>query len=206
MRFPTGTKIKLWTGGYTNKPWVDPPWLLKLVAVLAFLSTIGSILYVTLNSVHWPGTPELSTEAAIYVVVLHFIVPVTVFYSVTVNSPASRLLILGYTITLYLATISNKGFLGTLAISPPVRDIVATLVLIAVAGWLFLSPKLRFYYALLSGDDVPADLESRAATFADESKLNPRVRAAIDWFADHLETIVLLGLAVLAVYAVATTG
>ena len=206
MPFPPGTKIKLWTGGYTNAPAVDPPWLLKIVAVFAFLSVIGALIYVVLESIRGPGSAGLSTEMAIYVVSLHFIVPITVFYSVTTNSGASRLLILGYVITLCVSTISNKGFLGGLEIDTSIRNVVATAVLLSVVGWLFFSPKMRVYYALIAGKEVPEDLESRAASFVEASKLNPRVRATLDWFADRLETAVLLGLTVLAVYAFVSTA
>ena len=206
MPFPLGTKIKLWTGGYTNRPAVDPPWLLKIVAVLAFLSVIGALIYIVLETIRGPGSAGISTETAIYVVSLHFVVPITVFYSVTTNSRASRFLILGYGITLYVSTISNKGFLGGLKIDASIRDIVATVVLLSVVGWLFLSPKMRVYYALIAGKEVPVELESRAASFVEASKLNPRVRATLDWLADHLETTVLLGLTALAVYAFVSTA
>ncbi len=206
MPFPPGTKIKLWTGGHTNRPGVDPPWLLKIVAVFAFLSVIGALIYVVLETIRGPGSTGLSAEMAIYVVSLHFIVPITVFYSVTTISCASRFLILTYVITLCVSTIANKGFLGGLEIDTSIRNIVAPAALVSVVGWLFLSPKMRVYYALIAGRDVPEDLESRTATIVEASKLNPRVRAALDWFANHLETTVLLGLMILALYAFISTA
>jgi len=65
---------------------------------------------------------------------------------------------------------------------------------------------MRFYYALISGRPVPSDLESRAAVYMDDSKLNPRWRVALDWVADPLETTVLLGFIALAIYAYVSTG
>lgn len=206
MPFPSGTKIKLWTGGHTNRPGVDPPWLLKIVAVFAFLSVIGALIYIVLETIRGPGSTGLSAEMAIYVVSLHFIVPITIFYSVTTNSRTSRFLILAYVITLYVSTISNKGLLGGLEVDTSIRNIATTAVLVAVVVWLFLSPKMRVYYALIAGKDVPEELASRAAAYVEASKLNPRVRTVLDWFAGHLETSVLLGLIILALYAFVSTA
>jgi hypothetical protein len=72
---------------------------------------------------------------------------------------------------------------------------------VAIILWLFVSPKMRFYYAVISGKSIPPDLEARAAVFMDESKLNPKVRTVLDWVADHIESLALLGFSVLAVYA-----
>jgi hypothetical protein len=196
----------MWTGGYTNQPSIDAPWLLKLVAALAILSIVGALIYVVVVSIGGPGSPSLSTEEAIYISLLHFVMPLLVMYTVTTNSPISRLLILGYIVTLSLSTIGGKGILGSFNMDPTLRAGILVLVVLAVALWLFASPKMRFYYAVISGRPIPGDLESRAASFVDESKLNPKIRVAFDWIADHLETIVLIGFSVLAVYAYVSTA
>ena len=187
-----GVKIKMWSAGFTHKESVDPPWLLKTLVVFAILSMVLSLLYAVATSL---GTMQMPlAEEAIYVALLHFVLPVAVIYAVTTNSPASRLLILGYVLTLYAATLSGKGILGAIEVDTARRTLVATATLFAVLSWLYLSPKMRFYYALISGKPIPVDLESRAARFMDQSKLNPKVRVIIDWIADHLETLALLGL------------
>ncbi len=201
-----GIKVKLWTGGFTDHPTVDPPWLLKLVSVLAILSIVGAILYAAIATIGASDLASLSNEDAIYVAVLHFFLPIAVLYTVTTNSPVSRFLILGYFVTVYFSTIAGKGFLGNFDVDPTVRFAALTAALIVVVLWLFRSPKMRFYFAVISGKPVPADLESKAATFMDDSKINPRVRVVIDWIADHLETVVLLGLAAAAVYACVEPG
>ena len=201
-----GVKFKMWTGGYTNQPSVDAPWLLKFVSVLAIFSIVGAILYVVAISIGGPTIGEVSNEDAIYISILHFVMPIAVLYTVTTNSPASRILIFGYFVTLCISTIGGKGFLGGLPVDSTLRAVVSTMILLAIVLWLFLSPKMRFYYALISGKPVPSDLESRAASFMDDSKLNPRWRAALDWVADHLETVVLLGFTVLAIYAYVSTA
>ncbi len=201
-----GVKIKLWTGGFTNRPSVDAPWLLKFVSVLAILSIVGVIVYGAAMAIGGPGVAEPSAEEAMYISILHFLLPIAIVYTVTANSPLSRVLIFGYFVTLYVSTINGKGFLGSLAIDPGLRIAASTGVLLAITLWLSASPKMRFYYALISGRAVPGDLESQAASFMDDSKLNPKWRVAIDWLADHLETIVLLGFTAVAIYASVTTG
>jgi len=188
-----GFKIKLWTGGFTNRPSVDAPWVLKLLTAFAIFSMVGALVYAVAVTIGASDVASVSNESAIYIAILHFFLPIAVIYTVTTNSPASRLLILGYFTTLCVSTIAGKGFLGGLNVDPELRRVTATATWLAVVLWLFLSPKMRFYYALISGQAVPRDLLSRAASFMDDSKLNPRWRAAIDWLADHLETVVLLG-------------
>ena len=201
-----GVKIKMWTGGYTNQPSIDAPWLLKLVAALAIFSIVGALIYVVAVSIGGPGSPSLSIEEAIYISILHFIMPILVMYTVTTNSHLSRFLILGYVVTLSLSTIGGKGILGSFDVDPTLRAGISIFGALTVALWLFGSPKMRFYYAAISGRPIPRDLESRVASFVDESKLNPKIRVVFDWIADHLETIVLIGFSILAVYAYVSTA
>lgn len=196
-----GVKVRLWTGGFTSHASIDPPWLLKLVAVLAILSMVGTLVYMVAIMLSSGSGDGLANEAAIYIAVLHFLLPITVLYTVTTNAPISRFLILVYFITLYVATVLGKGFLGGLDVDESLRLIVASFMLFAIVLWLFAGPKMRFYYAMISGKPIPEDLESRAATFMDDSKLNPKTRAAIDWVADHVETIALLAMIAVTVYA-----
>jgi len=187
-----GVKITLWSAGFTNQEAVDPPWLLKTLVVLAILSMVASLLYAAATGLGAISVPP--AEEAIYIAVLHFVLPVVVIYTVTTNSPASRFLILGYFVTVYTATPNGKGFLGAIDVHAELRTMIATVILIAIGSWLFLSPKMRFYFALIAGKPIPSDLESRAARFMDQSKLNPKVRMVIDWIVDHIETVALLGL------------
>lgn len=195
----------MWTGGYTHKSSVDAPWLLKFAAVLAILSIVGALLFGVAVAI---GAMDIgmSANTAIYIAVLHFLMPIGVVYTVTTNSLLSRFIILVYVVTLYVATMRGMGVLGTLDIDPTLRGAVATGILFVVVLWLFGSPKMRLYYALISNSEIPSELESQAAAYMDGSKLNPRVRRALDWIADHVETIVLLGFIILAVYAAVSTG
>ena len=198
------TKVKLWTGGFTNKPSIDPPWPLRVLSALAMLSVIGTLVFAVWIEVGEGAQPSL--EDAVYIAVLHFLVPLGITYTVTTNHPMSRLLILGYCLALYVTMIQGKGSLGKLAWDPELKVVVSTTLLAAVVLWLFVSPKMRFYFAMISERPIAKDLEMQSAAFMDSSKLNPKVRIAIDWFVERLETVVLLGFIALVLYAYVSVG
>lgn len=198
------TKVRLWTGGFTHQPLIDPPWLLKALSVLSMLSVIGTLVFAVWTGVGAGDEPSL--EDAIYIAILHFVVPLAVTYTVTTNHPTSRLLILGYILALYVSVLQRKGFLGNLDGNPELKAIVSTAVFIVVVLWLFVSPRMRFYFAMISGKPITKDLELQAATFMDDSKLNPKVRIVVDWLAERLETVVLLGFIAVVLYAYVSTG
>ncbi|MDH5621594.1 MAG: hypothetical protein OEY74_05885 [Gammaproteobacteria bacterium] len=193
------TKVKLWTGGFTHEPSVDPPWLLKALSVLAMLSVVGTLVFTVALGTGLGSVPSL--EDGIYIAVLHFILPLGVTYTITTNSPISRLLILGYFLGLYVSVVQGKGFLGNLDLDAELKAVASTAFFAAVVLWLFVAPKMRFYFALISGKSMSGDLESQAAKFMDESKLNPKVRVFIDWIVDYIETVVLVGVIVVVVFA-----
>lgn len=168
------------------------------------LSVIGTLVFAV-----WIGIgagDEPSLEDAIYIAALHFVVPLGVTYTVTTNNPMSRFLILGYFLALYVSIVQGKGFLGNLNWNAELKAIGSTVVLVIVILWLFISPRMRFYFAMISGKPITKDLELQSAKFMDDSKLNPKVRIVVDWFAERLETFVLLGFIAVVLYAYINTG
>ncbi len=168
------------------------------------LSVIGTLLFTVSLGVGLGAEPSL--EDGIYIAILHFVLPLGVTYTVTTNSSYSRLLILAYFLALYVSIIQGKGYLGNLDWDAELMAAGSTAIFATIVLWLFVSPKMRFYYALISGQPMSAELEAKAATFMDASKLSPRLRVVVDWFADYLETIVLLGFIAVCVYALRSTG
>ena len=198
-----GTKVKMWAPRFKNRPEVEPPGLLKAVGALSIASIVSVLVYAVAQSVS--GVETLGIEAA-YIAVLHFVLPFGVFYAISANSPLSRLAIATYAVILCTATVSGKGFLGGLQIEEAVKIAVAGGALFLVLAWLYGSPKMRFYYTSLSNNPMPPDLASRAEELHGGSWLSSKARETIAWFLDHLETTVLLGFIVAAVYAVGSTG
>ena len=201
-----GTKVPFGKPGYKNKPLVEPPGLLRLASALCILSIVGVAVYsvfLTLGSI---GLGDIDSELALYVAILHFLLPFGIAYTVTTNNRLSRVLIAVYALSLYSATLFGKGFLGSLEVPSIARTVAASSVVALIGIWLFASPKMRYYYAALSNQTMPEDLEARSAELTGSNWINPRLRAGVDWIADHIETLVLLGFAAVAVYSCATTS
>ncbi len=198
-----GVKFKMWAPRFKNRPEVEPPGLLKAVSALSMFSIVGTLFYAVLQSLS--GLAELGIEAA-YVAMLHFILPLGVVYTVTANSPLSRIVIVTYTLILSSATFAGKGWLASLPVFDSYGELIIGAFLTVVLTWLFASPKMRFYYALLSGKPVPQDLAARADELHGGIWLSANARERLSWFLDHLEILVLVGFIVLVLYALSMTG
>ena len=201
-----GVKIKFWSPKFTNRPDIEPPSLLKFVSAFSILSVIGFLVYAVASVMapHGAGRePDLIN--GLYVAALHFILPIGVFYTVTVNSPLSRYVIGVHILTLTAATLAGKGFLGQLPITETTRIVASVAAFAVVMAWLFGSPKMRFYYAIISGKPIPEDLRPRADELHGGAILSPKVRAVLERIIDRLEIAVMLGLIVLVLYVYWTT-
>lgn len=203
MYIRVGTKLKFWRSNYKNKPAVVAPGFLKLVSVLSIFSIVGLLIYAVSLTLVGIGHSAIEPEKGIYVAFLHFVLPLGVAITVSTNSPLSRLIILVYSLVLYFATLAGKGVLGELEIAYDVKIFVSTFVLVVVVSWLFFSPKMRLYYALVADRPIPDDLQPRVSELVGKTWLSPKVVAAIEWVVDRLETVLLLGaaIAVIALFA-----
>jgi hypothetical protein len=186
-------------------PGVEPPGLLKAAGALSILSVVGVLLYAVAQSVTGTGGLETRGIAAAYLAVLHFVLPFVVFYTITANSPLSRLAIAAYVLILSTATMAGKGLLGELQFDPVHKAFAAVAVSVVVFYWLFGSARMRFYYAAISNKPMSPDLASRAEELHGGNWLSPKARESLAWFLDHMETIVLVGFIVAAIYAFVST-
>lgn len=201
-----GTKVRLWSPKFTNRPDVEPPALLKLAGALSVFSAVGVMVYSVATTLAGPGASESVGGEALYIAVLHFVVPVCIFYTINVNSPLSRFAIGLYVVALGLGTIAGRGFLGNLGIPETARALGSVLVMATVCWWLFRSPKMRFYYATIAHRSIPEELTSRADELQGGMNLSPRARAMLEWIVDRTETAVLLGFIAVVLYAFWRTG
>ena len=202
-----GIKVRLWSPRFKNRPSVEPPGLLRLVSALSILSIVGVLLYSVIVAVSGIGsTWGIEPNEALYIAIFHFVLPLCVAYTISSNHPISRLLIAFYGMALCTATVLGKGFLGNLRIDSTIRSLVSAILLLIVLTWLFRSPKMRYYYALVSGQPVPEDLQSRASELEGRNWISPKTRSALDWVADRMETILLLGMIVAVIFAFVSNG
>lgn len=201
-----GSRVTFWSPKFKHRPGVEAPLLLRLLAALSIFSVVGVLIYAVALALegHWSTTA--GAEQAPYIAVLHFALPVCIFYTVSTNSWLSRPLITVYFSVLYGATMLGKGFLGNLEFDRDVTGIVASGIFVLILAWLFRSPAMRIYYLRLSGKPIPEELAPRAAELAGRVSPNPKVVAAMEWFVDHLETLVMVGFIVLAIVAYVTAG
>ena len=176
-----GTKLPSGIKSFKNKPEVEPPGLLKAISILSIVSIVGVLVFAVKLGLSDLSSPTNYAEEAAYVAVLHFILPFGVAYTVTTNSRFSRHLIALYCLILCTATIAGKGFLGGLTSDFTTRTILSVSGFLIVVSWLFASPKMRYYYLLVSDQPVPPELASRATELANRNRLSPRARAIVEW-------------------------
>lgn len=194
-----GQRIRFWSPKFLNEPDVAAPGLLRLLAGVGMFSVAGVPMYAVALAV--TGTDIDNAEAA-YVAVVHFVLPLGLFYAVNANSPLSRPIVAVYFLILGVATYLGKGFLGHIAIDQVITQAATIVILPVVLLWLYATPKMRVYYALIRGRDIPFELEERRNDLTTTDWLGPRSKAMLSAVLDNMETIVLMGfiLATLAAF------
>lgn len=194
-----GQRIKFWSPRFLNQPDVAAPGTLRILAGIAMLSVAGVPFYAVVVAL---GGRDMYSAEAIYITTVHFVLPFALFYSVNANSPLSRPIVAIYTLVLGGMTIAGEGFLGKLPVDEGLRTTVTIVIVVAVLVWLAHSPKMRAYYALLRGDDVPIELQERQEELTTTDWMGPRAKALLSSILDHLETVILLAFIVVVFAAV----
>lgn len=193
-----GQRIRFWSPRFLNQPDVAAPGLLRLLAGIGMFSVAGVPMYAVALAV---TGADIDSAEAIYVAVVHFVLPLGLFYAVNANSPLSRPILTVYFLVLAVATYLGKGFLGHLAADHVVTQAATIVILPVILLWLYATPKMRVYYALIRGRDVPFELEARRDDLTTTDWLGPRGKAILSTLLDNLETIVLLGFILAALAA-----
>jgi hypothetical protein len=191
-----GVKVRFWSPRYKNMPSVEPPGLLKLASILAIFSVVGVLIYAVALALSGTVGAVFKTSAAISVAVVHFVMPLGAIYTVATNSPLSRIVILAYSLVVYGTTVAGIGFLGGLQINFVTKFVVSTVVLVSVLSWLLGSLKMRVYYAVISGSELPDGLDRSA----DEILAPGAIECSLSRIGDKLGPIaeVVAGLLVIA--------
>lgn len=206
MRLGTAsTKVPFRTLKTKHAPAVRPPGLLSLFSVLCILSMIGTLAYAVALTVMSSSGHSIDPLQGVVIAQIHFLLPVLIAYSVSTNSSWSRPLIAIYSSALAAQMLLGFGYLAPMAESFESAAGVTLTVLALILVWLYGSPKMRIYYALIQDRPLPASLAERAIDYVENPWPGPKTRAAFDWLSDHMETIVLLGLIVTVILAFART-
>lgn len=197
--FRPETRIRFWTPKFKHAPDVRPPGILILVSVLCILSVIGTLLFATFRTLTIGFQPTWAES--VIIAAIHFLLPIAIAYTVFTNSHLSRPLVLIYGFALTASLFFGIGYF-----SPAVEDgafsriaILASLAI--VVAWLYLSPKMRIYYALLRERPLPSKLAQRAIDYVETPWPGRRASEVLNWISEHLETVVLIGLIVTVLLA-----
>ena len=202
-----GVKIPFWSHRFKHEGDVDAPALLRLVAVLSMISVVGTLIYGVVQALSATGSSFVGAEREmLYVALLHFVLPFVVLYTISTNSWLSRPFIALYNLILYGATITGHGVLGSIDVSETLRFAIASALLLAVLLWLYASPTMRVYYAVIGGKPIPEGLEHKQERLVAGGSLSQKWRWRMEWLLEHMETLVMVGFIIACMIAFATTG
>lgn len=193
---PAG-KLKLWTGGYVNRPGVEPPVALRVVLFCLLLLSLFTLVYGAIAAMGF-GEQSGTVLNNAGLVALFFLLPFVIAYLISTNHPLSRPLLvvflLGVNIVLMLPALSGDKSMGR-----PIN--LAVLVLsIGLLYWLYATPRARVYYALIRGRPVPDDLAHLVDQLVSPTATEKLARRVWAFF-DPLSPIFLIVFALLIVYA-----
>lgn len=200
-----GIKIPFWSHRFKNKQDVDAPALLRLVAALSMASIVGTLIYSVFHALATTDFYGSGSYEPLYIALLHFVLPFMVLYTISTNSWLSRSFIALYNLILYVATISGHGVLGSIDVSEVLKISVSSAFFIAVLLWLYASPTMRVYYAVISGRPIPEGLEHKQKQLVAGRSLSPKWRGRVEWLLENLETLVMVGFIIACLIALATT-
>ncbi len=199
-----GVKIPFWSHRFKHQPDVDAPALLRLVGALSMISVVGTLVYAVFEALSAAGFSHGVERGMLYIAVLHFVLPFLVLYTISTNSWLSRPLIALYNLILFGATIAGYGVLGSIEMDEILRSVFASAFLLMIVLWLYWSPAMRVYYAVISGRPIPDGLEKYQAKLVAGHSLSPKWRGRIEWLLEHMETLVMVGFIVACVIALVT--
>lgn len=193
------TKVRFWTPKFKHAPGVRPPGLLNLISVLCILSVVGTLVYAAFRTMAAGYQPDLAE--AVVVSVIHFLLPISIAYTVFTNSHLSRPLLLTYSLALAASLLFGFGYVAPVFDGKLMSSIAMLVSLGLITAWLYLSPKMRIYYALLRNRRIPKRLAARAIEYVENPWPGRRTNEILDWISEHLETLVLIGLIVTVLLA-----
>ncbi len=149
-------KLRLWVGQPVNAPFVTPPISLRGFLIVCILSVTGTLFYAVATQLRvGTSTPDVKE---IFVSLLYFVLPVLIAHSIAVNRAISRPLIVIYT-----SAIAYQIFRWLERTPESFQYRTESLfsvgiVVLMILWWLFGNMKMRVYYALISGRDLPDDI------------------------------------------------
>ena len=192
---PAG-KLKLWTGGYVNRPGVQPPVVLRVILFCLLLSSLCTLVYGAFAAMGFGQRPGTAAENA-GLVLLFFLLPFVIVYLISTNHPGSRPLLVVFFLSVGIVLFPGVS-VEALTESPIYPAVVALFT--GIFYWLYMSSRARVYYALIKGMPVPDDLAHLADQLV-SATTTEKVARRVWRFFEPLSPFFLIAFALLIVYA-----
>jgi hypothetical protein len=131
------------------------------------LSLVGTIIYAVFSILGNVDDFGGSIARMIFLIVVCFVFPVAIMYSISTNSPTSRILLVAY----FGTTIFSIVNFDLLSSKPRVNVVLIGFTIFAIGNtlWLFTSARARVYFALIRNVPVPHELSHLVETFTSVS-------------------------------------
>lgn len=195
MRY-SGGKFRLGAVFEVNQPDVPPPLGLAVAAALCILPLVALLVLGIAQLLSQHADSMYSAKESLILAVVAGVLPMLTIHSITTNRSMSRWLLLSLVCGLLLLSLRWIDLFNT---APSFG--LAAFLLLAIGWWLFRSPRMRVYYALISGNEIPQDLS--------HIELRTRTEEAIvSWLGDlvpYLEGLVVLLVIAAVVYGIINT-
>jgi len=188
-RYPAG-KFRLWVGQPVNAPFVTPPISLRGFLIVCILSVTGTLLYAVDTQLRMGTSTPGGKE--IFVSLLYFILPVLIAHSIAVNRSISRPLIVLYTSAIAFQIF--RWLEGRPESFQYRTECIASVSIgfLMILWWLFGNIKMRVYYALISGRDLPDDLPLPADELLAPGRFERSFRRIARKVAPHTEKAIVI--------------
>ncbi len=199
-------KVQLWTGESYNRPDVVPPMALRAIAILCVISVTGVLVYGIVGQLSMLSRPELSILQAIVFIGFHAVIPLGAAYAVSSNRRVSRPLIVIYCLYIGYRAIEQVLELRVTADTRLAMIVAICLLLLTIGFWLYRSPRMRYYYSVVSDRAIPDDLVGQKDVLSRPGPFQKRIVHFASRIAPLLEWAVPILIITLIVFAIAQIG
>ena len=196
-RAPTG-RLRLWWGQPVNAPFVTPPASLRFMLILCVLSVTGTLIYSVATTLAMSTIPSATYLA---IALVYFILPVLIAHAIAVNRWHSRPLIVVY--SLAIAWQAARWLEALPDAERQLGYVWTGIFLLVVFSWLYGSMKLRVYYALITGRELPKGLRVPAEDILAPGPVERVFRRFAAFIGPHIELATLIVGIIFVIAAVA---
>lgn len=198
----SGTKIRMYSPAGVNAPAVNPPITLWLFLLVCMLIVTATLWYAVKDTLIPTGSPSTGIRKILFIPIVYFLLPILISASIASNRQATRALIIVFgvcfagDVVLWIESAAEGSeHLGLFRLS-------AIAFFALYFWWIFLSAKIRVYFALLAGRGVPKGLEGTADELMAAGKTQQRVERVIEKLEPYTDWLVVIVVVVMVVHSI----